>query len=40
MVISKSDVEKILQEEKKDFEKFREVSDKIVLNEDYNDLKP
>lgn len=39
MVISRRDVEKILQEEKRDFERYREIVDKITLSNDYNDLK-
>lgn len=39
MVISKMDVEKILIEEKKDFERFKEVGDKITFNNNYSDLK-
>lgn len=39
MIISKKDVEKILQEEKRDFERYKEFSDKITFNNDYSDLK-
>lgn len=39
MTISKKDVEKILEEEKRDFERFKEVGDKIIFSNNYSDLK-
>lgn len=40
MVISKSEIEKIIAEDKHDFEKYKEIADKIFLNDNFSDIKP